>query len=43
VPGRHDLRAERRGLSHNVREETRPEHLAAGAAVLLNAVLRLAG
>jgi N-carbamoyl-L-amino-acid hydrolase len=31
------------GLSHNVHEETRPEHLAAGAAVLLNAVLRLAG
>jgi beta-ureidopropionase / N-carbamoyl-L-amino-acid hydrolase len=30
------------GLSHNVREETKPEHLAAGAAVLLNAVLRLA-
>jgi acetylornithine deacetylase/succinyl-diaminopimelate desuccinylase-like protein len=30
------------GLSHNVREETRPEHLAAGAAVLLNAVLSLA-
>jgi beta-ureidopropionase / N-carbamoyl-L-amino-acid hydrolase len=31
------------GLSHNVREETKPEHLEAGAAVLLNAVLRLAG
>ncbi|MGE5268152.1 MAG: M20/M25/M40 family metallo-hydrolase, partial [Thiohalocapsa sp.] len=31
------------GLSHNVREHTRPEHLEAGAAVLLNAVLRLAG
>ena len=30
------------GLSHNLREETRPEHLAAGA-VLLDAVLRLAG
>jgi beta-ureidopropionase / N-carbamoyl-L-amino-acid hydrolase len=30
------------GLSHNVREETKPEHLAAGAAVLLNAVLSLA-
>jgi hypothetical protein len=43
LPGRHDLRAERRGLSHNVREETKPEHLQAGAAVLLNAVLRLAG
>jgi beta-ureidopropionase / N-carbamoyl-L-amino-acid hydrolase len=31
------------GLSHNVNEETKPEHLEAGAAVLLNAVLRLAG
>jgi beta-ureidopropionase / N-carbamoyl-L-amino-acid hydrolase len=30
------------GLSHNVREETRPEHLQAGADVLLHAVLRLA-
>ena len=30
------------GLSHNVREHTAPEHLHAGAAVLLNAVLRLA-
>jgi N-carbamoyl-L-amino-acid hydrolase len=30
------------GLSHNVREETRPEHLQAGADVLLNAVLKLA-
>jgi N-carbamoyl-L-amino-acid hydrolase len=30
------------GLSHNVREETKPEHLAAGAAVLMHAVLRLA-
>ena len=30
------------GLSHNVREETRPEHLEAGAAVLLHAVMRLA-
>jgi len=30
------------GLSHNVREETKPEHLEAGAAVLLNAVVRLA-
>jgi N-carbamoyl-L-amino-acid hydrolase len=30
------------GLSHNVREETKPEHLEAGAAVLLNAVMRLA-
>ena len=30
------------GLSHNVREETKPEHLQAGAAVLLGAVLRLA-
>jgi beta-ureidopropionase / N-carbamoyl-L-amino-acid hydrolase len=30
------------GLSHNVREETKPEHLEAGAAVLLNAVIRLA-
>jgi N-carbamoyl-L-amino-acid hydrolase len=30
------------GLSHNVHEYTAPEHLEAGAAVLLNAVLRLA-
>jgi N-carbamoyl-L-amino-acid hydrolase len=30
------------GLSHNVREDTKPEHLEAGAAVLLNAALRLA-
>ena len=30
------------GLSHNVREETKPEHLQAGAAVLLGAALRLA-
>jgi beta-ureidopropionase / N-carbamoyl-L-amino-acid hydrolase len=30
------------GLSHNVREETWPEHLEAGAAVLLHAVMRLA-
>jgi N-carbamoyl-L-amino-acid hydrolase len=30
------------GLSHNVREETRPEDLEAGAAVLMHAVMRLA-
>jgi N-carbamoyl-L-amino-acid hydrolase len=30
------------GLSHNVQEYTAPEHLEAGASVLLNAVLRLA-
>jgi N-carbamoyl-L-amino-acid hydrolase len=30
------------GLSHNVNEETKPEHLHAGAEVLLNAVLKLA-
>jgi N-carbamoyl-L-amino-acid hydrolase len=30
------------GLSHNVREYTAPEHLEAGASVLLDAVLRLA-
>src|SRR6516164_1948057 len=30
------------GLSHNVREETRPEHIEAGAAVLMHAVMRLA-
>ena len=30
------------GLSHNLREDTKPEHLEAGAAVLLNAALRLA-
>jgi beta-ureidopropionase / N-carbamoyl-L-amino-acid hydrolase len=30
------------GLSHNVREETRPEHLQSGADVLLHAVLKLA-
>src|SRR5262249_36932099 len=30
------------GLSHNVDEETRPEHLEAGAAVLMHAVMRLA-
>jgi beta-ureidopropionase / N-carbamoyl-L-amino-acid hydrolase len=30
------------GLSHNVREHTAPEHLHAGASVLLSAVLRLA-
>jgi beta-ureidopropionase / N-carbamoyl-L-amino-acid hydrolase len=30
------------GLSHNVREYTAPEHLQAGASVLLNAVLQLA-
>ena len=29
------------GLSHNVREFTKPEHLEAGAAVLLHAALRL--
>jgi N-carbamoyl-L-amino-acid hydrolase len=29
------------GLSHNVREFTKPEHLKAGAAVLLHAALRL--
>jgi N-carbamoyl-L-amino-acid hydrolase len=29
------------GLSHNVREETKPEHLQAGADVLLTAVLKL--
>jgi N-carbamoyl-L-amino-acid hydrolase len=30
------------GISHNVREHTKPEHLEAGAAVLLQAVQRLA-
>jgi N-carbamoyl-L-amino-acid hydrolase len=30
------------GLSHNVREYTEPEHLKAGAAVLMHSVLRLA-
>jgi N-carbamoyl-L-amino-acid hydrolase len=30
------------GISHNVREHTKPEHLEAGAAVLLHAVQRLA-
>jgi N-carbamoyl-L-amino-acid hydrolase len=30
------------GLSHNVREHTKPEHLQAGTAVLLHAALRLA-
>jgi N-carbamoyl-L-amino-acid hydrolase len=30
------------GLSHNVREETKPEHLEAGAATLMHAVMRLA-
>jgi N-carbamoyl-L-amino-acid hydrolase len=30
------------GLSHNVREETKAEHLQAGASVLLHAVMRLA-
>jgi beta-ureidopropionase / N-carbamoyl-L-amino-acid hydrolase len=30
------------GLSHNVREHTTPEHLQAGAAVLLHAAMRLA-
>jgi N-carbamoyl-L-amino-acid hydrolase len=30
------------GLSHNVNEYTRPEHIEAGAAVLMQAVLRLA-
>jgi len=30
------------GLSHNVREHTKPEHLEAGAAVLMHAALRLA-
>jgi N-carbamoyl-L-amino-acid hydrolase len=30
------------GISHNVREYTKPEHLEAGAAVLLHAVQRLA-
>jgi beta-ureidopropionase / N-carbamoyl-L-amino-acid hydrolase len=30
------------GLSHNVREDTKPEHLHAGAEVLLNAVVKLA-
>jgi N-carbamoyl-L-amino-acid hydrolase len=31
------------GLSHNVQELTQPEHLEAGAAVLMRAALRLAG
>jgi N-carbamoyl-L-amino-acid hydrolase len=31
------------GLSHNVREDTKPEHLEAGAAVLMQAATRLAG
>jgi beta-ureidopropionase / N-carbamoyl-L-amino-acid hydrolase len=31
------------GLSHNVREYTKPDHLEAGAAVLMHCVLRLAG
>jgi N-carbamoyl-L-amino-acid hydrolase len=31
------------GLSHNVAESTRPEHLHAGARVLMQAVLQLAG
>ena len=31
------------GLSHNVREYTKPDHLQAGAAVLMHCVLRLAG
>jgi N-carbamoyl-L-amino-acid hydrolase len=30
------------GLSHNVREDTRPEHLEAGATVLMQAAMRLA-
>jgi beta-ureidopropionase / N-carbamoyl-L-amino-acid hydrolase len=30
------------GLSHNVREHTKPEHLQAGAAVLMHAAMRLA-
>ena len=30
------------GLSHNVREYTKPEHVKAGAAVLMHAVMRLA-
>jgi N-carbamoyl-L-amino-acid hydrolase len=30
------------GLSHNVQEHTKPEHLQAGASVLLHAVMRLA-
>ena len=30
------------GLSHNVHEHTKAEHLDAGATVLMNAVLRLA-
>jgi N-carbamoyl-L-amino-acid hydrolase len=30
------------GLSHNVNEYTRPEHIEAGAAVLMQAVLHLA-
>ena len=30
------------GISHNVREHTSPEHLEAGAAVLLHAAMRLA-
>ena len=29
-------------LSHNVREHTKPEHLKAGATVLLQAAMRLA-
>jgi N-carbamoyl-L-amino-acid hydrolase len=32
-----------KGLSHNVAEYTAPEHLAAGANVLLKVVRRLAG
>lgn len=30
------------GLSHNIHEDTRPEHLQAGADVLLHSVLQLA-
>ena len=30
------------GLSHNVREHTEPDHLAQGAQILLNVLLKLA-
>jgi hypothetical protein len=38
-PGSDDLRAPRRGISHNEIEDAKPEDLTAGCNVLLNAVL----
>ncbi len=42
LPGRHGVRAERGGISHNPAEHTDPADLEAGANVLLHVLLTLA-